>query len=194
MSWWLLPLHDAFQQKFLSLFCNVYYTWPPKIYWSRTTNKKTTAANDKAIHCQYVFQKQKMHSRCEIPLKRFSSVKASIRGRKFTIVKSIFSPWWLLLIICTFMIIHLQKSGLPWNENRSQEDREGMSTSGTKRDPFKVAERSWKCHPCQNHHPFDVTGLKSLRDSNTREIQWRRLERIETITSCPYFLRWKINL
>lgn len=120
------------------------------------------------------------------------SMKTAIRGKKSTIMEFHF-----LSIILTdnmyFMVIHLKKSGLPWNENRSQEYRR-MSTSGEKEICSGVLMDSGNMTmPSKTTIPFDMTGLKSLID-NSREIKWRGLETEGTTTSSPHFLCWKINL
>lgn len=69
------------------------------------------------------------------------------------------------------MIIHLKKSGLSRNENKSQEGIEGMSTSGKNKIFSEALTDNGNVARAKTTNPFDMICLKPLIDSNKRGIK-----------------------
>lgn len=69
------------------------------------------------------------------------------------------------------MIIHLKKLGLSRNENKSQEGRDGMSTSGKNKIFSQALTGNGNVTHAKTTNPFDMIWLKPVIDNNKRGIK-----------------------
>lgn len=195
LRWWLFHWYDSFQQKFLLLSWNTYYTKSFQIYSRRTTNKNNSNQWQSNALSKNVFDTASEFILWKSKPRGFSSTKTVIRGRKFPIAQVHFLP--IILPHNMYPYDHSsekKKSGLSWNENRPQEGRGGMSTSWKDETLSEVLTDNGSITHAKSYQPFWHEWVKVLYRQQYQRNKMKRAGNRRNNYELPSFFCWKINL